>query len=183
MGIFASPNSAAVMSAVPPAQRGVASGMRATILNGGGALSIGLFFSLMIIGLAGTLPDAMNSGLREQGVSAQVAGQVADMPPVGSLFATFLGYNPFEELLGPTGTLDQPGVHADVLTGQEFFPNLISSPFHSGLIVVFLAAALMTLIGAIASWFIGDDYLYREPEKPAEPVRAEVGEQDQVAAV
>ncbi|WP_425301300.1 MFS transporter [Nocardia wallacei] len=171
-GMFASPNTAEVMSAVPASQRGVASGMRATLMNGGMALSIGLFFSLMIVGLSGTLPGAMDSGLRGQGVPADVAGRVADMPPVGSLFATFLGYNPFEELLGPTGTLEQPGVHADVLTGQEFFPNLISGPFHSGLVVVFLGAALMMLIGAIASWFAGGTYVVDEREELAAAERA-----------
>ncbi|MBF6170752.1 MFS transporter [Nocardia blacklockiae] len=170
-GMFASPNTAEVMSAVPAAQRGVASGMRATLMNGGMALSIGIFFSLMIVGLSGTLPGAMDSGLRSQGVSAEVAGQLADMPPVGSLFATFLGYNPFKELLGPTGTLEQPGVHADVLTGQEFFPNLISGPFHSGLVVVFLGAALMMLVGSIASWFAGGRYVVDERQELAEADR------------
>ncbi|RDI66973.1 MFS transporter [Nocardia pseudobrasiliensis] len=170
-GIFTSPNTAEVMSAVPASQRGVASGMRATLMNGGMALSIGIFFSLMIVGLSGTLPGAMNSGLREQGVPADVAGHIADMPPVGSLFATFLGYNPFKELLGPSGTLDNPGVRSDVLTGQEFFPHLISGPFHSGLVVVFLAAAVMMAIGAIASWFAGGKYDTDETEELAEAER------------
>ncbi|WP_420831982.1 MFS transporter [Nocardia huaxiensis] len=154
-GMFTSPNTAEVMNSVPATQRGVASGMRATLLNGGMALSMGLFFSLMIIGLSGPLPDAMDSGLREQGVPAQVSEHVAGLPPVGSLFAAFLGYNPIEELLGASGTLEQPGVHTETLTGQEFFPHLISGPFHSGLVVVFLGAAIMMLIGAVASWFAG----------------------------
>lgn len=172
MGIFTSPNTAEVMSAVPASQRGVASGMRATLMNGGMALSIGIFFSLMIVGLSGTLPGAMNSGLKDQGVPADVAGHIADMPPVGSLFATFLGYNPFKELLGPSGTLDKPGVHADVLTGQEFFPHLISDPFHSGLVVVFLAAAVMMLLGSIASWFARGDYVEHEAQELAEAAGA-----------
>jgi MFS family permease len=152
-GIFTAPNTAAIMSSVPAAERGAASGVRATFFNAGSSLSIGIFFSLMIVGLASTLPDAMSSGLQEQGVSASVAHQVANTPPVGSLFAAFLGYNPIAELLGPSNALQQPGVNADVLTGETFFPHLISGPFHSGLVVVFIASAVMMLIGAVASMF------------------------------
>ena len=152
-GIFTAPNTAAIMSSVPAAQRGAASGVRATFFNAGSSLSIGIFFSLMIVGLAGTLPDAMSRGLQAQGVSASVAQDVANLPPVGSLFAAFLGYNPIAELLAPHGALNQPGVNAEVLTGKTFFPNLIIEPFHAGLVVVFGAAALMMVIGAIASLF------------------------------
>ena len=152
-GIFTAPNTAAIMSSVPAAQRGAASGVRATFFNAGSSLSIGIFFSLMIVGLANTLPSAMSSGLQAQGVSASVAHDVANLPPVGSLFAAFLGYNPIAELLAPSGALQQPGVNADVLTGKTFFPQLITEPFHSGLAVVFIAAAVMMLIGAVASMF------------------------------
>jgi len=157
-GIFTAPNTAAIMSSVPAAQRGAASGVRATFFNAGSSLSIGIFFSLMIIGLAHTLPSAMSSGLQEQGVSATVAHEVANLPPVGSLFAAFLGYNPMAELLAPSGALHQPGVNADVVTGQTFFPHLITGPFHSGLVVVFSAAAVMMLIGAVASLFNAGRY-------------------------
>lgn len=150
-GIFTAPNAAAIMSSVGPAERGAASGVRATFFNAGAALSIGVFFSLMIVGLANTLPGAMSAGLQEQGVSAEVAQEVANTPPVGSLFAAFLGYNPIEELLEPSGALQQPNVNAEVLTGKTFFPNLISEPFHTGLAVVFIAAAVMMVIGAAAS--------------------------------
>ena len=152
-GIFTAPNTAAIMSSVPAAQRGAASGVRATFFNAGSSLSIGVFFSLMIVGLAHTLPSAMSSGLQAQGVSATVAGDVANLPPVGSLFAAFLGYNPIAELLAPSGALQDPGVNVDVLTGKTFFPQLITEPFHSGLMVVFVAAAVMMLIGAVASMF------------------------------
>jgi MFS family permease len=152
-GIFTAPNTAAIMSSVPAAQRGAASGVRATFFNAGSSLSIGVFFSLMIVGLANTLPSAMSSGLQAQGVSASVAHDVANLPPVGSLFAAFLGYNPIAELLGPSGALQDPGVNVDVLTGKTFFPQLITEPFHSGLTVVFLAAAVMMLLGAVASLF------------------------------
>jgi MFS family permease len=152
-GIFTAPNTAAIMSSVPAAERGAASGVRATFFNAGSSLSIGIFFSLMIVGLANTLPSAMNAGLQAQGVSAPVAQEVANLPPVGSLFAAFLGYNPMAELLEPYHALHQPGVNADVLTGQTFFPHLIIEPFHSGLVVVFVAAAVMMGIGLVASLF------------------------------
>jgi MFS family permease len=152
-GVFTAPNTAAIMSSVPAAERGAASGVRATFFNAGSSLSIGIFFSLMIVGLANTLPNAMSSGLQAQGVSASVAHDVANLPPVGSLFAAFLGYNPIAELLAPYHALQQPGVNADVLTGKTFFPDLITQPFHSGLVVVFGAAAVMMLLGALASLF------------------------------
>ncbi|MEX7469163.1 MFS transporter [Mycobacterium adipatum] len=157
-GIFTAPNTAAIMSSVPAAQRGAASGVRATFFNAGSSLSIGIFFSLMIVGLANSLPAALSNGLQAQGVSPSVAHEVANTPPVGSLFAAFLGYNPIGELLEPSGALDAPGVNADVLTGKTFFPELITEPFHSGLTVVFVAAAVMMLIGAVASMFSAGRY-------------------------
>ena len=152
-GIFTAPNTAAIMSAVPAEQRGAASGVRSTFFNAGNSLSIGIFFSLMIVGLSHTLPSALFNGLQQQGVSADVAQQVAQLPPVGSLFAAFLGYNPIAELLAPFHALQSPGVNADTLTGQTFFPQLITEPFHSGLTVVFGVAAVLMLLGALASMF------------------------------
>jgi hypothetical protein len=152
-GIFTAPNTAAIMSSVPAEQRGAASGVRATFFNAGSSLSIGIFFSLMIVGLTTTLPAALNSGLQQHGVSSAVAQQVAGTPPVGSLFAAFLGYNPIAELLSPSGALQEPGVDTGVLTGKTFFPDLIAGPFHTGLVVVFGAAAVMMVIGALASVF------------------------------
>ena len=161
-GIFTSPNTAAVMSSVPPADRGAASGIRATFFNAGTSLSIGIFFSLMIVGLAHRLPGTMSAGLQQQGVPATLAHQLANTPPVGSLFAAFLGYNPIAQLLAPSGALQHTGINAAVLTGKEFFPELISGPFHTGLVVVFIAAAVMMALGAAASWvnpgrYVDDD--------------------------
>lgn len=177
MGIFTSPNTAEVMSSVPANQRGVASGMRATLMNGGMALSIGIFFSLMIAGLSGTLPNAMNSGLRGQGIPADIAQHLANTPPVGSLFATFLGYNPFKEMISPS-VLSQPGVNGSTITGETFFPHLISGPFHSGLIAVFICAAVMLLLGSIASWFAKGDYVVDEVSELAEATREGLGDDD-----
>jgi MFS family permease len=162
-GLFAAPNTAAIMSSVPADQRGVASGMRATFFNAGTSLSIGIFFSLMVIGLSGTLPGALDSGLRAQGVSAGIAGQISQLPPVSSLFAAFLGYNPIQQLLGPTGALDQvSAAQSATLTGGNFFPSLISDAFHSGLAVVFTAAAVMSVIAALASLARGKRYIHED---------------------
>ncbi|WP_194834044.1 MFS transporter [Nocardia sp. XZ_19_369] len=167
-GLFFSPNTAAIMSSVPAAQRGAASGMRGTLFNGGNALSMGIFFSLMVVGLAASLPSALDAGLRAQGVSAAAAADVAGLPPVASMIAAFLGFNPIQELLGPTGELTRPGVQADTLTGQEFFPHLLTGPFHTGLVVVFVVAAIMMFLAAAASFFAGNKYVHDEQSELAE---------------
>ncbi|HEU5033884.1 MAG TPA: MFS transporter [Mycobacteriales bacterium] len=172
-GLFASPNSAAIMNSVPAAQRGAASGMRATFQNSGMVLSIGIFFSLMIVGLSSTLPSSLYGGLTANGVPPAAAHQIAALPPVGVLFAAFLGYNPIGNLLGH-GTLQHVGhQHAATLTGKTFFPHLISGPFHHGLVVVFSLAIAMSLVGAVASLFRGGRYVH---EDEAEPVRSEAVE-------
>ncbi len=151
-GMFSAPNTSSIMGSVRPEQRGVASGMRSTLQNSGTALSIGVFFSLMVAGLAGSLPQTLSAGLRAQGVPPATAGQVAALPPVSTLFATFLGKNPVGQLLGPTGTLERlPPANAHTLTGTRFFPELVSGPFHHGLVTVFTVAAVMALVGAVAS--------------------------------
>ncbi|WP_433043993.1 MFS transporter [Dactylosporangium sp. CS-033363] len=151
-GMFSAPNTSAIMSSVPANQRGVASGMRATFQNAGTSLSIGVFFSLMVVGLARALPETLTTGLSAQGVPHDVAASVASLPPVSTLFAAFLGSNPVEHLLAPFGVLPTlPPANATTLTGHEFFPNLIAQPFHDGLVVVFGAATLMTVLAAIAS--------------------------------
>ena len=151
-GMFAAPNTSSIMSSVPTDQRGVASGMRATFQNSGTALSIGVFFSLMIVGLSGSLPATMTNGLVAQGVPYPTAQHVAGLPPVSTLFAAVLGENPLEHLLAPSGVLDTlPAANRDTIVGHEFFPDLISVPFHQGLTVVFLASTALAALAAIAS--------------------------------
>jgi MFS family permease len=155
-GLFASPNASMIMNSVPARQRGAASGMRMTFMNAGQALSIGIFFSMMVIGLSSTLPGALSSGLQSQGVPTAIAHNIGSIPPVGILFAAFLGYNPIASLLGPSGVLHTlPKGNVDTLTGKQFFPHLISGPFHHGLVLVFGVAAAMMVIGAIAAFFSG----------------------------
>lgn len=163
-GMFSAPNTSAIMSSVPASQRGVASGMRATFQNAGMSLSIGVFFSLLIAGLHSRLPSVLYSGLRAHGVASSLAQHVAGLPPVSTIFAAFLGYNPVQTILAPTGALAHlPTADYKVLTGKQFFPQLISSAFHHGLTVVFAAATIMGLIGAAVSLLRGGRYHYEEP--------------------
>jgi MFS family permease len=163
-GMFAAPNSASIMSSVPARHRGAASGMRSTYQNSGTALSIGVFFSLMIAGLAGTLPQTLTRGLTQHGVPAAAAHQIASLPPVASLFAAVLGVNPVQHLLSANGVLATlPAAGRRVLTGRVFFPELISQPFHHGLIVVFSVATGLAAIAAVASLLRGGRYVHQEP--------------------
>ncbi|MBA8989269.1 EmrB/QacA subfamily drug resistance transporter [Curtobacterium pusillum] len=173
-GMFGAPNRSAIMNSVPKNQRGAASGMAGTVQNAGTSLSIGIFFSLMVVGLSSTLPSTLTKGLTQNGVPAAVAHQIGQTPPVSSLFAAFLGYNPIETLLKPTGLLQSgSGVDVATLTGKEFFPNLISGPFHDGLVVVFAAAAVMSVVAAVASLIRGKRYVHVDTgsiETVADPV-------------
>ena len=161
-GMFAAPNRTAIMNAVPADQRGAASGMTGTFQNAGNSLSIGIFFSLMIGGLASTLPAALTKGLTMHHVPAAAVHAAAQIPPVGNLFAAFLGINPINALLEQLHVASAiPKADLAALTGKEFFPSLISGPFHDGLVIVFIAAAIMSVIGAIASAIMGGKYLYQ----------------------
>jgi MFS family permease len=152
-GLFASPNRAEIMNAVPARQRGVGAGMTATFQNAAMVLSIGLFFSLIVLGLAQSLPGSMDHGLVAQGVPAPVAAKVSQLPPLAVLFAAFLGYNPIRQLLGPQVLQHLPAGRADYLTGRDFFPHLVTGPFRDGLAVAFWFAVAACLIAAVASAF------------------------------
>jgi MFS family permease len=171
-GVFSAPNTSAIMSSVPEHQRGVASGMRSTFQNSGTALSIGVFFSLMVAGLARSLPDTLTAGLAAHGVPAVTADAVATLPPVSTLFAAFLGSNPVAHLLGPDVLAGLAPADAAALTGTEFFPRLITEPFHQGLVTVFTAAAGMALVAAIASASRGRRYFHQEARPTGDTGRA-----------
>jgi len=161
-GLFSSPNTTAIMNSVPASSRGAASGMRGTFFNSGSSLSIGVFFSLMIAGLASTLPHTLRDGLQSHGVPSQLATSIGNQPPVGSLFAAFLGDNPIRALLGHDALSRLSPGDASTLTGKEFFPQLISQPFHHGLVIVFAMAIAMSLVGAAASLLRGNRYVHDE---------------------
>ena len=158
-GMFSAPNAAAIMNSVPADQRGGAAGIQAAFMNTGMVLSIGIFFSLMIVGLTKTLPTAMLQGLRAHGVAAPQAHHVANLPAVGSLFSSFLGYNPLKSLLGSQSLAHVSHLRWTTLTGKHFFPNVLKSPFHHGLIIVFTVAIAMSIIGALFSALRGERYI------------------------
>jgi MFS family permease len=172
-GLFVSPNRAEMMNSVPANQRGAAGGMIATFMNSASVLSIGIFFSLMVAGLASRLPASMFSGLTQQGIPASAASTISHLPPIGVLFAAFLGYNPMQQLLGPLlGHL--PAAHAAFVTGREFFPHLITGPFHDGLGVAFGFAIAASVIGALASALTGRTKTPSGQRAPAESLGSEL---------
>ncbi len=161
-GLFGAPNTTGIMNSVPARYRGAASGMRATFQNTGMPLSIGIFFSFMILGLSTHVPSAMLRGLTQQGVPEGLAVRLAHLPPVSYLFAAFLGENPLKTLLGKGILHALPAASAARLVGRSFFPSLIAGPFHSGLVVTLSFAVVMCLIAAGASWLRGGRFVYEE---------------------
>jgi MFS family permease len=151
MGIFFSPNRASIMNALPPDQRGAGGGMVATFMNSGMVLSIGIFFSLMIVGLSGTLHDSLLTNLTAHGVPHAAAARAANLPPVATLFAAFLGYNPIKTLLGKSGLHHLPVHQQHVLLGHSFFPQVISGPFSHALGSAFMFGLAAMAVAAIAS--------------------------------
>ncbi|HTW42645.1 MAG TPA: MFS transporter [Solirubrobacteraceae bacterium] len=174
MGSFASPNRAGVMNSLPPEDRGAGGGMNQTFQNSAQVLSIGIFFTLMIVGLAATLPTSLLGGLTAHGVSSSLAHRISHEPPVSVLFAAFLGYNPIQTLLGKHALAHLSAANLTTLTGRAFFPHLISGPFHAGLHAAFDFAIAACLLAAVASWSRGRRYIAGEvpAELHAEHARA-----------
>ncbi len=158
MGMFASPNRAGIMNSIPARERGVGSGMASTFMNSAMVLSIGVFFSLMVYGLQSHLRSALYTGLSAQHVPAAVARSISGLPPISTLFASFLGYNPIAKILGPRLLSALPAANARFLTGREFFPDLISPAFGHGLTEAFTFAAVACVAAAWASWLRGGRY-------------------------
>jgi MFS family permease len=169
MGLFASPNRAAVMNSLPKRDRGAGGAMNQTFQNSAQVLSIGIFFTLMIVGLASTLPHTLTAGLQAHGVDAATAHRVGALPPVSILFAAFLGYNPVQSLLGSHALAALPAHDQATLTGSSFFPHLISAPFQSGLHLAFTFAIVACLIAAAASLLRGGR-MVDEGEDEEEPI-------------
>ena len=173
MGLFIAPNQTGVMNSLPAGQRGAGAGMAATFSTSAQVLSVGIFFTLMILGLAASLPGTLFHGLVSQGVGTATATRISHLPPVGSLFAAFLGFNPMATLLGPAALHHLTSAQAHYITGRSFFPHLISVPFGKGLSKAFDFAAAACVLGAAASLLRGGKYHHQEPTMPARPEPAE----------
>jgi EmrB/QacA subfamily drug resistance transporter len=163
-GLFSSPNTAGIMNSVPAEFRGVASGMRATFMNVGMPLSIGIFFSLMIVGLTAKIPSSLYHGLVSNHVAPTLATNLSHLPAISYLFAAFLGYNPLKTLLGPKVLNHLPKVSASHLTSKQYFPQLIGGAFKHGLIIVLIFATIASLVAALASWLRGTKYVHEESQ-------------------
>ncbi len=172
MGMFASPNRASVMNSLPPEDRGAGGAMNQTFQNSAQVLSVGIFFSLMIAGLATNLPHTLTAGLHAHGVPLAAAHAIGKTPPVSVLFAAFLGFNPVKSLVG-THVLDKLSAHSQaLLTGRSFFPQLISSPFRDGLHTAFAFAIIACLVAAVASALRGGMYHHTDAVVTQDPADA-----------
>ncbi|HVW81443.1 MAG TPA: MFS transporter [Mycobacteriales bacterium] len=183
LGLFFAPNIASVMNATPASQRGAGAGMLNTFQNSAQVLSIGIFFTVITLGLASGLPHAMQSGLVAQGMPVAQAHSIANLPPIGTLFAAFLGYNPIQQLIGSASAAHVSAAHYHYLTGRSFFPSLITGPFGHGLHLAMLMAAGVSIIGMICSALRGSDTVEGRMRSGAESVEAGIaGAGDEVMA-
>jgi hypothetical protein len=147
-----------------------------TFQNSAQVLSIGVFFTTIALGLAATLPSAMFGGLTSQGVPAAQAHAVANLPPIGTLFAAFLGFNPIQQLLGSAAHAHISAAHFHFLTGRSFFPHLITAPFGHGLHLAFGIAAAMCFVGAMFSMLRGRQPLTAVGRSESDPIEVELAE-------
>ncbi len=167
-GLFASPNASSIMNSVPARHRGAASGMRVTFNSTGMPLSMGLFFTLLVAGLNAKVPSALLHGLVKSGIPAAKAAALSHVPPLGYVFAAFLGYNPLKTLLGPSVLSHLSASQAATLTSRSFFPTLIGPAFVGSLSIILGFAVVMSLIAAVASAFRGGKFVHVDEESKAQ---------------
>jgi MFS family permease len=166
MGMFVSPNLAAIMNSVPAEHRGVSSGMRSTFSNTANTISITWIFAIVVLGLSAYLPSALFQGLTQAGVPAAFAQQVAHLPPTAAMFAAFLGYNPLQTILPPAVVHSLPASSQALLFSKTFFPSLISAPFDDGLRIAFVISIAFSLVASLASLLMGKRFIYEQQQRP-----------------
>jgi len=167
--MFVSPITAAVMKSVPPKDRRVGFGMRATLQNVGQTASLAVFLTIVLGALGASLPGAISTALTNAGAT-QLIPAFKNVSPTSALFAAFLGYNPVQTILNslPTSVSSSiPGATKTLLTGNTFFPNAIAPAFISALRIAFYIGAILSGIAAVTSALRGS----AKPvtAKPVEP--------------
>jgi hypothetical protein len=140
--------------------------MNSTFQNAAQVLSIGIFFTLMIIGLAATLPASLYHGLVLHGLPVVSARKASHLPPVSTLFAAFLGYSPVQHLVGSSVLSHLSISQRNIVIGRGFFPSIIATPFRNGLHAAFSFAIGACLVAAGASWLRGGKFVYSESGTP-----------------
>jgi len=183
MGMFAAPNTAAIMNSVPGEHRGAASGMTATLQNAGMQLSMAVFFTIVLVGLANGLSGSVSGALNGAGVSGSAASALSSLVasnPTGALFGAFLGYNPMGLYISALPSSLQAMIPPSVvttLTSKQFFPNAVGPAFLRGIDLAFLLSAVLTGAAAVVSLMRGRRYVH---ELDSEEARQRNGSAPQV---
>ncbi|MDQ1252753.1 MAG: hypothetical protein QG646_1885 [Euryarchaeota archaeon] len=168
-GMFSSPNSSSIMNSVPPQDRGVASGMMATLMNSAMTLSMAVFFTIVIVGIEKSFPSAIYESFASLGASQitltvqLLADQLAKMSPTNALFSAFLGYNPMGAILSamdPNMVSAIPKEVVTTLTSSYWFPQTLQSAFMPPLRVSFYIGAVLSGIAAVLSAMRGQVYVH-----------------------
>jgi EmrB/QacA subfamily drug resistance transporter len=163
-GLFAAPNTAAVMNSVPSSTRGAASGMRATFQNTAQTASLAIFFTVIITSLTGSLPVDLSRALVSAG-APQLSTFASDIPVTGALFSAFLGYNPVAAILAglpPSALSAIPKSVLLTLEGKYWFPETIAPAFMNALRLSFYIGSALSALGALISALRGKKLVVTE---------------------
>ena len=174
-GMFSTPNTTSVMNSVPPEERGVASGMISTLRNTAGTASMGIFFTIIIVGITQKFPAAMTASLANVG-AIHLAPILSSIPPTAALFSAFLGYNPISAILAvlPSSILSSiPHSTLNIITGIKWFPSTLAISFMPSLQTSFYIGAILSAVGAILSALRGGKYIHED-----EMIKADLKKQE-----
>jgi MFS family permease len=167
-GMFSSPNSSSIMNSVSPRDRGVASGMMATLMNSAMTLSMAVFFTIVIVGIQSSFPDAIHASFASMETqlpptAQNLADQLAAMSPTNALFSAFLGYNPMGTILAgmdPATVSSIPQQIVTTLTSGYWFPQTLQKAFMPALRMSFIIGAVLSGIAALLSAMRGQHYVH-----------------------
>jgi MFS family permease len=165
-GMFAAPNTTAIMNSVPREDRGVASGMVSTLMNTGFVMSMGMFFTIVVVNLTRDFPPVLATALTTAGAGGLVTAMTA-IPPTGMLFAAFLGINPVQSVLtglAPAVVATVPVQTITTLTGTTWFPTTLAQVFMSSLRFSFYVGAALAAVAALLSALRGPRYVHESNE-------------------